>query len=74
MSYNRSEQTRPQLEESYHHELETEEKILNRIKFIELEREKQKRNLEMAKFKYERVMEIRNQSMKEKQECREVPL
>lgn len=54
--------------------MEQEVKLNNRIKFLDLEKEKQKRNLELAKFKYERVMEIRNKSFQDKKECKEVYL
>jgi len=47
-------------------EVELEQKMHNRIKFLEMDRERYRRTLQLAKNKYEKLLEIRNQTMKEK--------
>ena len=66
--------TRFELEEAWHRSQEEERRIANRLKYIEVERERHARTLELAQRKYERMMEVRTRSIREREDCRKVPL
>lgn len=54
------------MQEVWHRSQEEAQNLINRIKYIEIDRERHNRTLELTKKKYERMVEIREKSLKEK--------
>ena len=46
--------------------------MINRIKYIEIDKERHNRTLELTRKKYERMVEIRERSLREKDEFKKV--
>jgi hypothetical protein len=48
--------------------------LANRIKYLQSEQARHNRTLHLAKQKYERMMAVRERSLREKDDCRKVLL
>ena len=60
------------MQEVWHRSQEETQNLINRIKYIEIDKERHNRTLELTRKKYERMVEIRERSLREKDEFKKV--
>ena len=54
------------MEEAWHRSQKEAQSLANRIKYLTAEQARHSRNLNLAKLKYERLMAVRERSLREK--------